>query len=455
MFVKGLNQDSFRRDLLKQIDLIQKLELTERSKNIFRGHFISTEPLQSYIYFKDQGFHNRLIQPIVLDACTSAEIISGGSGNLCFQILIQCLRPCMKMLVSGYNCRQAISKIEEIEEKWLTAICNQGSVLDGYTWKKILKDRKLDSGTKYILERSIEMSGPMTSIHVEKSQKSHSVIEKVSGYQFNVGVDSHFLMGKKVWHKKDVRVISIDGMIESVSEIHHMLERASENREPYVIFARECKPDVLQTIFVNMGRGTLDVIPIAVGLTEETANILNDIAAACNTDIVSSYKGDLISTAVSEELPVVSSIHVSEKNVSIFNPDSKHSARRQLHFLKSEKDMCRTGERRNIFEKRIVSLSGNRVMISVGTDLVARERTCIEQIDTSLRMYQSFIKLGYLDTKEISVKDSHAQVDNIISEIFQESEKFIPAASAYLAIRNSMSSLRSIISIGYALVEDN
>ena len=117
--------------------------------------------------------------------------------------------------------------------------------------------------------------------------------------------------------------------------------------------------------------------------------------------------------------------------------------------------MCRTGERRNIFEKRIVSLSGNRVMISVGTDLVARERTCIEQIDTSLRMYQSFIKLGYLDTKEISVKDSHAQVDNIISEIFQESEKFIPAASAYLAIRNSMSSLRSIISIGYALVEDN
>jgi hypothetical protein len=234
-----------------------------------------------------------------------------------------------------------------------------------------------------------------------------------------------------------------------------MLERASENREPYVIFAREFKPDVLQTIFVNMGRGTLDVIPIAVGLTEETANILNDIAVACNTDIVSSYKGDLISTAVSEELPIVSSIHVSERNVSIFNPDSKHSVRRQLNFLKSEKDMCRTGEKRNLFEKRIVSLSGDRVMISVGTDLVGRERTCIEQIDTSLRMYQSFIKLGYLDTKEINVKDSHAQVDNIISEIFQESENLIPAASAYLAIRNSMSSLRSIISIGHALVEDN
>ena len=261
-------------------------------------------------------------------------------------------------------------------------------------------------------------------------------------------------MGKKVWKRRDVRVILIDGMIESVSEIHHLLERASENKEPYAIFAREFKPDVLQTIFVNTQRRTLDVIPIAVGLTEETVNILNDIAATCGTDIVSSYKGELISTAIKEELPVISSIHISENQTSVFNPDSRNSVRRQLDYLKSEKDEKRTGEARSLFEKRIMSLSGERVMISVGSNLISKERTCIEQIDTSLRMYQSFIRHGCLEAGRIDIEEPSSPIDKVIKDIFQSTEKYIPLASAYLAIRNSMSSLRSITSIGHALVED-
>ena len=454
MFVKGLNQAAFRRDLLAQVDLIQKLELTNRSKNIFRGNFVSTEPLQSYIYFKDKGFHNRLIQPIILDACTSAELISGASGNLCFQILVKSLHPCMKLLAGGCSHRQMISELEETEKRWLKEIYNHGQTLDGNIWKTITSSQNLDPGTKQILDKSIELAGPNTSMHVEKSQRSHTVIEKVSGYQFNVGVDYHFLMGKKVRKRRDVRVILIDGMIESVSEIHHLLERASENKEPYAIFAREFKPDVLQTIFVNTQRRTLDVIPIAVGLTEETVNILNDIAATCGTDIVSSYKGELISTAIKEELPVISSIHISENQTSVFNPDSRNSVRRQLDYLKSEKDEKRTGEARSLFEKRIMSLSGERVMISVGSNLISKERTCIEQIDTSLRMYQSFIRHGCLEAGRIDIEEPSSPIDKVIKDIFQSTEKYIPLASAYLAIRNSMSSLRSITSIGHALVED-
>ena len=53
---------------------------------------------------------------------------------------------------------------------------------------------------------------------------------------------------------------------------------------------------------VNLKRGTINIFPVCLKVNEENVNILNDIAACLEGDIVSALNGDTISISVRREL---------------------------------------------------------------------------------------------------------------------------------------------------------
>ena len=69
--------------------------------------------------------------------------------------------------------------------------------------------------------------------------------------------------------EEDVKVLIIDGMIESIGEIHHVLEKAASEKNPIVMFVRSMADDVRSTLSLNVKRGTIDLIPVEVGFNEE------------------------------------------------------------------------------------------------------------------------------------------------------------------------------------------
>ena len=114
-----------------------------------------------------------------------------------------------------------------------------------------------------------------------------------------------FFNSNRAWEKKNCKVFIVDGDITAVSDIHYLLESLSEEKRSCLLIARSFAPDVLNTLHVNFARGTLNIIPVDIPFEQDTANILVDIAAACNTDIVTPLKGDLISKSCRKNLMIM------------------------------------------------------------------------------------------------------------------------------------------------------
>ena len=125
------------------------------------------------------------------------------------------------------------------------------------------------------------------------------------------------------WEASEVKCVCIDGIIESVSEIHHILEKLNSLQQPAVLFARGFSMEVISTLSVNARRGTLNVAPVVVGYTIEHANTLKDIAIACGGDVVSSLKGELISAIDLDEVPTVEKVCITSAGVMISHRYSK------------------------------------------------------------------------------------------------------------------------------------
>ena len=137
-------------------------------------------------------------------------------------------------------------------------------------------------------------------IFIEPGKFSKTIVKLESGYNFKIQVEKKYIT-RKTSKMYNVRCFVIDGFIESVGEIHYLLEEASKTKENYIIFARNISEDVMSTISYNVQRETINVVPVVVGFDENTLNILNDISLCTNSDLVSSHKGDLISSSVREK----------------------------------------------------------------------------------------------------------------------------------------------------------
>jgi hypothetical protein len=153
-------------------------------------------------------------------------------------------------------------------------------------------------------------------------QREKTVVELLKGFTFESLTPAFSIKNKEFISP---RVICVDGFIESVSEIHHFLEEVSSLKENAFIFARGASDEVIHTLKINYDRNTLICIPVIVTYDLEGANLLNDIATVCNADLISSLKGDLISSIRAKDSSRVDSITVSNPGIIVKNQKANHN----------------------------------------------------------------------------------------------------------------------------------
>jgi len=159
-----------------------------------------------------------------------------------------------------------------------------------------------DKKINLIFNKIIENADADDVIFVEKSTRSKTVIKKTNQVNFLIEFDHDFLLGKNSIEREDYNYIIIDGFIDKVSEIYHLLEQANQSQESYIIFCKGMSDEVKSVIIKNLMRKTIDVMPVSLKINEENVNVLNDIASCHDNDIISSFKGDTVSAAVRREL---------------------------------------------------------------------------------------------------------------------------------------------------------
>lgn len=432
MYTSFLNHDEFKKILKESVDDIDIFFENNTDTILVKNKGITSSLVQRYAYYKNNKIQNAIIKPILLDAAMRSETLSGGAGDICLNISSKMLSnknsvslsiPDIEKTILNYSKRASRLDFNNLIEK--NSTCNSHVEIFSFLFKKM------------------NISSP---IFVERSKLSKTRITLDSGFKFDISVDKKYL-SQKTRKMLNVKCFVIDGFIESVSEIHHILDEAARTKENYVIFSRHIADDVQSTIEYNVKRGTLNLVPVTVGFDENTLNILNDISMCTNADLISSHKGDVISQSIRKDPVIIESIEFLKDSLSIINKSPSDLMKSHIKYLKDKRETSSDPSIFNIIENRIKSLSSGKIVVSIGTDLISKEPRTIEIFDKILREMRAIIKSGVVYIEEI---EDDSEIKNISLNI---SYPYSPL-SLIVALRNSHSVFNSLKSIHGVIYED-
>jgi hypothetical protein len=213
---------------------------------------------------------------------------------------------------------------------------------------------------------------------VERVPSRFDSVEFVDNYEFqhaSKAVDGTVVMD-------NARVLVADGYVESVSEIHGILDRCGRDGERLLICGRGFSDDVLHTLAVNRARGTLAAYGLTFPYNEEDANTLVDIATILGGDVVSSLKGQLFNTVDVASLPRVPYARLRGQILD-FRGDGAATRATQVLATVQQKIAEAEEPTRSILEKRARRLSGSCMIVRLVDGIEHLSR--LEAWDTALR----------------------------------------------------------------------
>jgi hypothetical protein len=275
--------------------------------------------------------------------------------------------------------------------------------------------------TRLIIEEAFDALGITGKVFIENSKSDQTTIEIKDAYSFDVETFNDFFFDKSIWSHSLVSIIVIDGIIESVSEINNLLENASKNVEPMIIVARGFGDDVLQTLYVNMQRKTLNVFPVKLLNDEVSINSFVDMSVVSKTEPVSYLKGNLISAINYDEISVIEKAEVRNGKLVLINRAAAGAVYRHLERLR--KDVDRKKESldamamemlNNIITGRMKSLSGRSIELTLSKDITTKDTHELKvEIDGAFRTIPTARDFGMVDVNQLlkSLKKNEKLVD--------------------------------------------
>lgn len=353
------DHDSFER----LMTVVQKLVANTNLAISLKKHqlFFYTR-LQSLFNLRFDRKDEQALFEIMLEYAISAERMSPGGFDAFFQRLNK-----NSMFVKPDSCRATRKNVDALVERY----CDNNKELYN------------------MINEALSLSGFGGRVVIERTNGKQSV-ELLNGYTFSL------FPALKLTQKTffEPRMVCIDGFIESVSEVHRLLSDANESKTPIFVFVRGISDDVLNTLSVNFNRGTLNVFPVIVPYDFAGINLLKDLAVVIGCDVVSSNKGQLISSITLNDCVVVDRVNVLNKQIVILNKHTKNSVVKHVKLLREKSSDEQTGFTESLMNARIKSLSPNQVCLRLKDDIefVVKSQT----IDYILRSISSMIRGGVL-----------------------------------------------------------
>lgn len=254
-----------------------------------------------------------------------------------------------------------------------------------------IKSTTLSEKARAVLLEVVELCDKNSKLRLKKTAGQSIHIEHLDSHCFKV---YSLLKNTKRKQEKDVKVLVIDGYIENVSEIHHILLYFSSNcpETPLAIFCRGMSDDVLNTISVNNLRGFLNCYPMKANFELEDINTLVDIAVVCGTDVVSSLKGDLISSIKLSDIKTIKELIVSLDSIHIKN-NNKLNIDIHIKNIQKKSEQTDIEDVMQLCYKRIASMTSNCIEIAIPEDINFFSLT--KELDEGIRLISSVVTGGY------------------------------------------------------------
>tara|TARA_Y100000310_G_C20695651_1_gene825491 strand:- start:1305 stop:2771 length:1467 start_codon:yes stop_codon:yes gene_type:complete len=414
---------------------------------------------------------NKVMVPIksmLLKMAIQAQYEAGGSAFVALSVCLEIIANISKAHHSGANInRLKMYSINPI----LSRIADYSRATTHLDVQEILKNLIGDDLAIALALTAAELAGPNGQIFVDEKCNTATHVELKAGYNFDCSIVPTFAAATNIqaWEYSHVKCIVIDGIIESVSEIHHLLEALNKTQVPAALFTRGFSQEVLATLSTNALRGTLNVVPIIVGYTAEHVNMLKDIAVACNTDVVSSLKGELISSIDIESMPTIDKVKAACGYVIISHRSSEYAVRLHMKNLREQKQGIEDSqqyvgiktEKAKLLDKRIKALSSNCANIGLGPDLKIKKGITHDRLESAIMILGEAARFGKISIDDIQSavlqgSDCHDPIHTGLLKSIAKIKKTAPVisvSSALTGIKRGIECALAISSVGAILLK--
>lgn len=276
--------------------------------------------------------------------------------------------------------------------------------------RQAIHEKHFSKFVESILLECLRYCKPTSKVNIRKSINQKAYVEVSNRYNFSV--DSLVNIGRH--HDHNAKVIVIDGFVENVSDLHHIFQHFSteEPTTPFLIFCRGMSNDVLSTISTNNQRGSFICHPFKVNFDLDNANTLVDIAVVSGCDVVSSLKGELISSINLSDLKKVDYFVKTSQGISLKNSKNLTGIKQHIDRLRLKSEDVVEDAKKYIFQ-RIKSLSANSVDIVIPDDINYYARS--QELDEGIRTLITYINKG--PDVEIVVNEYQKKLSTSISKI--------------------------------------
>ena len=266
-----------------------------------------------------------------------------------------------------------------------------------------------DATSSELVIQSATMAGSSGQVYVEKTHSNKTCIELTTGYNFSFAPAPEFSVMTNLtrWKRREAKAVVIDGVIERISEIDGILQKASRDLQPIALFCRGYSEEVIATLATNFSNNRLDVVPVIVSFDAYGANALNDIAVVSGIDIISSLKGDLISKINIEDYPCADEIIVGKRQTIIINQNTQDSVRMHSFNISKERDnldqaaAVGSTDKADILNRRLSSLNSRCSHIKFGEDIGSYSGIYIERASTGIQLFRDVYVHGRISSSDI------------------------------------------------------
>jgi len=294
-----------------------------------------------------------------------------------------------------------------------------------------------------IFVNAIKHSDPAGQISIKIDNGKETQVEVVDSHILPIGMHAGLSSSGDVIKQFNPKVCVIDGIIESVSEVHHIFDYFNRTGEAITIFARGFADDVISTISKNRLRKTLDCVPVVIGVDTTSMNYMVDVSVICNSDIVSSVKGELISSIDPESLPQIKILEQNRGSTKIVL-EKEHPGLAYHKMRVEEKRKSSHEALQENFHSRIKLLSGKSTHITLGKNCGDLCGVMKDRIDMSIRAHISILRFGM----------SSLCGSIYFKELFNLGLKLVPTSAIFLGIKSAFDAYELLNDTSEFIIKD-
>lgn len=361
----------------------------------------------------------KILYNLILRAMYQMEVKSGSSAYFTFLYALNLLRRMAKDSEIGSS--QETTLVQVLQDTWsnkLRPLFEQNAIpTNEELIKSIIATACSDNkDLSCALTEAVFMSGLEGRIFVESGKQSNYIVELKSGYTFKAVEPFKFLLDNDTsWFRNQVRVMVLDGMIEEVSEIDKLLNKASETKQPLLIIANGFGEEVAATCKMNNDKGNTDVQLLRFSNDVWSLNVTNDIAIVCGTTPISSLQGHVISMVEWNDLPVVDRVQMTLQQTNIENAKTQHSVLVHMKTILDKKKDANTliEDIQNVYDARLKALAANAVYLHLPLTTEIENKTLRIMIDNVLRNIKATLQFGSLNLENLTNAISKSPTNSI------------------------------------------